>query len=114
VVAHGWNVDWLAGARVVGASTPGLPCGGFPFFGVLVRGVGWDGTCWWGGAGLARCWVLRERARVVWSLAGRLVGRTARPRVAAVGALMACAVGVPVVVAWGGVGAGAGCVPSVA
>jgi hypothetical protein len=82
--------------------------------GVPVRGVGWDGTCWWGGAGLARCWVLRERARVVWSLAGRLVGRTARPRVAAVGALMLCAVGVLVVVAWGGVGAGAGCVPSVA
>ena len=62
VVAQGWNVDYLA----VGLVTSLV---------LLVFGWGWN--VWCGAGGLARCWVLRERApgaRV--SSAGRFFGRT--------------------------------------
>src|SRR4051794_5316121 len=48
----------------------------------LAFGGGGGGTGGWGGAGLARCWVLRERALLVWgvcvSSVGRFLGRTVR------------------------------------
>jgi hypothetical protein len=48
---------------------------------VLLRFRVGDGTWWVRVVGLARCWVLRERALLVWgacvSSAGRFLGRTA-------------------------------------
>ena len=47
VVAQGWNVDYLAAGLVTSLV-------------LLVFGWGWN--VWCGVGGLARCWVLRERA----------------------------------------------------
>jgi hypothetical protein len=89
VVAQGWNVDWLAGARTASASVllsrvrVGSPSGGF------VCRVGMDRA---GGVGsvVARCWVLRERALLVWGCVSFLLWAVPSVEPSAV----------PVVVSW--------------
>src|SRR3982750_2978886 len=90
VVAHGWNVDWLAGAAVRGVSTPWSSGWGLESVGVV------------GPAG-ARCWVLRERAPI------RVVGVVALWVAAAVNRLVRVLVRVSFGSSggvWCGVGAG--------
>jgi hypothetical protein len=81
VVAHGWNVDWLVGCCCAWREYSlvfGLVFG-------LILGLVWGlgvGKRWCGGAGRARCWVLRERAPI------RVVGVVALWAAAAVNRLV--------------------------